>query len=59
MVFRKKKKGIQELVVGDFVKEKSVTKTRKRCGEVLMILQDSTRDPTVECVKLILKNLLT
>jgi hypothetical protein len=51
MVFRKKKKGIQELVVGDFVKEKSVTKTRKRCGEVLMILQDSTRDPTVECVE--------
>lgn len=51
MVFRKKKKDIQELVVGDFVKEKSVTKTRKRCGEVLMILQDSSRDPTVECVE--------
>ena len=51
MGFRKKKKGINELLVGDFVKEISATKSRKRCGEVLMILQDSTRDPTIECVE--------
>jgi|TARA_B110000305_G_scaffold166401_1_gene184005 hypothetical protein len=45
---KKKKKLIE---IGDFVKETVSTKSKKRCGEVLMILQDNPGDPTMECVE--------
>ena len=47
----KAEKDIKELRAGDFVRERNPQKTKKRCGEVLMILQNSVKDPTVECVE--------
>ena len=51
MSFKSRKKDIKELRAGDFVRERNSQKTKKRCGEVLMILQNSIKDPTVECVE--------
>jgi hypothetical protein len=47
----KKKKKKKEIEIGDFVKETVSSKGKKRCGEVLMILQDNPGDPTLECVE--------
>jgi len=47
---KKKKKKIIE--IGDHVKEITASKgSKKRCGEVLMILQDDPGDPTCECME--------
>lgn len=51
MSIKRRKKNINELRVGDFVREKNPQKAKKRCGEVLMILQNSLKDPTVECAE--------
>ena len=48
---KKKKKRNVDLEIGDFVKETVSSKGRKKCGEVLMILQDNPGDPTFECVE--------
>ena len=46
---KKKKKTIE---IGDHVKEVVAIKGgKKRCGEVLMILQDDPGDPTCECMQ--------
>ena len=46
---RKKRKTIE---IGDHVKETVATKgSKKRCGEVLLILQDDPGDPTCELVE--------
>jgi len=46
---KKKKKTIE---IGDYVKEITASKgIKKRCGEVLMILQDDPGDPTCECME--------
>ncbi len=46
---KKKKKTIE---IGDHVKEIVAVKGgKKRCGEVLMILQDDPGDPTCECME--------
>jgi hypothetical protein len=46
---KKKKKSIE---IGDFVKEVVASKgNKKRCGEVLMILQDDPSDPTCELME--------
>ena len=47
-IVSKKKKKKKEIEIGDFVKETISTKGKKRCGEVLMILQDNPGDPTLE-----------
>tara|TARA_B100001248_G_scaffold262573_1_gene259524 strand:- start:1582 stop:2172 length:591 start_codon:yes stop_codon:yes gene_type:complete len=47
---KKKKKKIIE--IGDHVKETVSSKGKKRCGEVLMILDDNPGDPTMECVEI-------
>ncbi len=47
----KKKKKKKEIDIGDFVRETVSSKGKKRCGEVLMILQDNPGDPTLECVE--------
>ncbi len=46
---KKKKKTIE---IGDHVKEITALKgIKRRCGEVLMILQDDPGDPTCECME--------
>jgi hypothetical protein len=46
---KKKKKTIE---IGDYVKETVALKGgKKRCGEVLMILNDDPSDPTCECMQ--------
>ena len=46
---KKKKKSIE---IGDHVKEVVASKgNKKRCGEVLMILQDDPGDPTCELLQ--------
>ena len=46
---KKKKKTIE---IGDYVKEITASKgIKRRCGEVLMILQDDPGDPTCECME--------
>ena len=46
---KKKKKTIE---IGDHVKEIVASKgSKKRCGEVLMILQDDPGDPTCELLE--------
>ena len=47
----KNKKKKKEIEIGDFVRETVSSKGKKRCGEVLMILQDNPGDPTLECVE--------
>ena len=47
----KKKKKKKEIEIGDYVRETVSSKGKKRCGEVLMILQDNPGDPTLECVE--------
>ena len=47
---KKKKKKVIE--IGDHVKETVSSKGKKRCGEVLMILDDNPGDPTMECVEI-------
>lgn len=49
---KKKKKNIRDVEIGDHVRETSSPKGKKRCGEVLMILQDNPGDPTLECVEI-------
>ncbi|OUU12066.1 MAG: hypothetical protein CBC00_03090 [Verrucomicrobia bacterium TMED40] len=46
-----KKKRKRDIEIGDHVKETVTSKGKKRCGEVLMILQDNPGDPTLECVE--------
>ena len=46
-----KKKRKKDIEIGDHVKETVTSKGKKRCGEVLMILQDNPGDPTLECVE--------
>ena len=48
---KKKKKTIRDVEIGDHVRETRSSKGKKRCGEVLMILQDNPGDPTLECVE--------
>ncbi|MDA0343221.1 MAG: hypothetical protein O3B07_03450, partial [Verrucomicrobia bacterium] len=46
---KKKKRAIE---IGDFVKEIVASKgNKKRCGEILMILQDDPGDPTCELME--------
>ena len=48
----KKKKKKKTIEIGDHVKETvSVKGGKKRCGEILMILQDDPGDPTCECME--------
>ena len=49
---KKKKKNIRDVEIGDHVRETSSSRGKKRCGEVLMILQDNPGDPTLECVEI-------
>ena len=51
MALGSKKKKKKEIEIGDFVRETVSSKGKKRCGEVLMILQDNPGDPTLECVE--------
>ena len=46
-----KKKNIRDVEIGDHVKQTVSTGGKKKCGEVLMILQDNPGDPTLECVE--------
>ena len=46
-----KKKSIRDVEIGDHVRETASSRGKKRCGEVLMILQDNPGDPTLECVE--------
>ena len=46
-----KKKTIRDVEIGDHVKQTVSTKGKKKCGEVLSILQDNPGDPTLECVE--------
>tara|TARA_B100000886_G_scaffold126512_1_gene85299 strand:- start:27 stop:617 length:591 start_codon:yes stop_codon:yes gene_type:complete len=48
----KKKKRKKIIEIGDHVKETVSSKGKKRCGEVLMILDDNPGDPTMECVEI-------
>ncbi|MFL2911860.1 MAG: hypothetical protein ACJZ5X_00190 [Opitutales bacterium] len=48
----KKKKKKKAIEIGDHVKETVSSKGKKRCGEVLMILDDNPGDPTMECVEI-------
>jgi len=48
---KKKKKKKKDLEIGDIVRETVSVKGKKRCGEILMILQDDPADPTMECVE--------
>jgi hypothetical protein len=48
---KKKKLKKKEIEIGDHVRETVSSKGKKRCGEVLMILQDNPGDPTLECVE--------
>ena len=48
---KKKKKTMRDVEIGDHVRETRSSKGKKRCGEVLMILQDNPGDPTLECVE--------
>ena len=48
----KKKKKKKVIEIGDHVKETVSSKGKKRCGEVLMILDDNPGDPTMECVEI-------
>ena len=47
----KKKKNIRDVDIGDFVRQIKATSGKKKCGEVLAILQDNIGDPTIECVE--------
>ena len=47
----KKKKNIRDVVIGDFVRQIKSTSGKKKCGEVLAILEDNVGDPTIECVE--------
>ena len=49
---KKKKKNIRDVEIGDHIRETSSSRGKKRCGEVLMILQDNPGDPTLECVEI-------
>ncbi len=49
---KKKKKNIRDVEIGNHVRETSSSRGKKRCGEVLMILQDNPGDPTLECVEI-------
>ncbi|SVC85246.1 uncharacterized protein METZ01_LOCUS338100, partial [marine metagenome] len=44
---KKKKKKKKDLEIGDIVRETVSVKGKKRCGEILMILQDDPADPTM------------
>lgn len=46
-----KKKNIRDVEIGDYVKQTVSTGGKKKCGEVLMILQDNPGDPSLECVE--------
>jgi len=46
-----KKKNIRDVEIGDHVKQTVSTGGKKKCGEVVMILQDNPGDPTLECVE--------
>ena len=46
-----KKKNIRDVEIGDNVKQTVATGGKKKCGEVVMILQDNPGDPTLECVE--------
>ena len=46
-----KKKIIRYVEICDHVRETASSRGKKRCGEVLMILQDNPGDPTLECVE--------
>ena len=46
-----KKKNIRDVEIGDHVKQTVSTGGKKKCGEVLMILQDNPGDPSLECVE--------
>ena len=47
-----KKKKRKTIEIGDHVKEITASKgSKKRCGEVLMILHDDPSDPTCECME--------
>tara|TARA_B100001057_G_C22823542_1_gene940420 strand:+ start:1462 stop:2052 length:591 start_codon:yes stop_codon:yes gene_type:complete len=48
----KKKKKKKVIEIGSHVKETVSSKGKKRCGEVLMILDDNPGDPTMECVEI-------
>ena len=50
-----KKKRKKEIEIGDYALKTVSSKGKKRCGEVLMILQDNPGDPP-ECGKFILTN---
>jgi hypothetical protein len=41
-----KKKNIRDVEIGDHVRQTTSNSGKKKCGEVLMILQDNPGDPT-------------
>jgi hypothetical protein len=51
------KKNNKNLKIGDFVKEKSFS-LRRRVGQITAILQDSTTNPSLECILVNPKTLL-
>ena len=47
------KKKIQELEIGDHVRQTSCTSIKKRkVGEIISILSDNKKDPTIECIQI-------
>lgn len=50
MVTKKKKKK-KDFEIGDAIRETKASKGKKRCGEIMAILQDDPSDPTIECVE--------
>ena len=51
------KKNINNLQIGDHIKEKSF-KLKRRVGQVIMILDDNKKNPTLECILIHPKTLL-
>ena len=46
---KKGKKNIRDVQIGDFVRQLKANNGKKKCGEVVSILQDNVGDPTLEC----------
>ena len=45
------KKNIRDVEIGDFVRQLKAANGKKKCGEVVSILQDNVGDPTLECIE--------
>jgi hypothetical protein len=48
---KKGKKNIRDVEIGDFVRQLKAANGKKKCGEVVSILQDNVGDPTLECIE--------